>query len=299
MTTAAQRESITVTAPSFKPSADLFPFESRWLESSAGRVHYVDEGHGQPILMCHGNPTWSFLYRHVIKALRDQFRCVAVDYPGFGLSERPSGYGYTPAEHAAVVGELVRALDLRELIVMGHDWGGPIGLSVACAEPTRVAGLVLGGTWFWPPNRRFRMFSRVMSSWPLQRAILRRNFFVERFIPAGTTRELSPEEMEHYRRVQPTPEARIGVAELPRQIVRATPFLAELAESVPEKLGAKRTLITFPMRDSAFRPDDILPRLRSAFSDATVVELEDAGHYFVEDAPNEVAAAVVERFPSR
>ena len=181
---------------------------------------------------------------------------------------------------------------------MAHDWGGPIGLSVACADPTRVAGVMLGGTWFWPPNRRFRMFSRVMSSWPLQRAILRRNLFVERFIPAGTTRELSPEEMEHYRRVQPTPEARIGVAELPRQIVAATPFLAELADSVPGKLGGKPALITFPMRDTAFRPDDVLPRLRSSFSDATVVELDDAGHYFVEDAPDEVAGAVADRFGS-
>lgn len=291
-------ESMTTRAPSFRPSPELFPFESQWLDSSVGRVHYVDEGRGQPILMCHGNPTWSFLYRDVIKTLRDRFRCVAVDYPGFGLSDRPTGYGYTPAEHAFVVGELVRALDLRELIVLGHDWGGPIGLSVAVADPTRIAGLVLGGTWFWPPNRRFRMFSRVMSSWPLQRAILRRNLFVERFIPAGTTRELSQEEMEHYRGVQPTPEARVGIAELPRQIVRATPFLADLAESVPRELGGTQALITFPMRDTAFRPRDVLPRLRSSFSEVTVVELEDAGHYFVEDAPNEVAAAVADRFAS-
>ena len=287
-----------MNVPIFKPSSDLFPFESRWFESSAARIHYVDEGEGQPILMCHGNPTWSFLYRNVIKALRGRFRCVAMDYPGFGLSARPAGYGYTPPEHAGAVGELVRELDLRDLIVMAHDWGGPIGLSAACAEPDRVAGVVLGGTWFWPPNARFRMFSRVMSSWPLRQAILRRNLFVERFIPAGTTRELNEEEMKHYRRVQPTPEARVGIAELPGQIVKATPFLAELAESVPRELGGKRALITFPMRDTAFRPGDVLPRLRSSFADATVVELADAGHYFVEDAPEEVAAAVVARFPS-
>lgn len=281
---------------SFTPSPDLFPFESRWFGSGAGRIHYVDEGEGRPILMCHGNPTWSFLYRNVIGALRDRFRCVALDYPGFGLSDRPSGYGYTASEHAAVVGELVRELDLHDAIVMGHDWGGPIGLAAACADPARVSGIVLGGTWFWPPNLRFRTFSRIMSSRPLQRAILRRNLFVERFVPAGTTRELTHEEMEHYRRVQPTPEARVGVAELPRQIVAATPFLAELAEAVPRELGDRRALITFPMRDAAFRARDVLPRLRSSFSDVEVVELERAGHYFVEDAPGEVAAAVAERF---
>jgi haloalkane dehalogenase len=282
--------------PAFTPSPELFPFESRWLESSAGRVHYVDEGSGQPILMCHGNPTWSFLWRNVIKALRGDFRCVALDYPGFGLSERPSDYGYTAAEHAAVVGELMRELDLRELIVMAHDWGGPIGLSAASAEPDRVAGVVLGGTWFWPSPRYFRFFSTIMSSRPVQWAILNRNLFVERFIPGGTTRDLSDEEMEHYRQVQPTPEARVGVAEFPRQIREARPLLAGLEQSVPRELGRKRALITYPMRDRAFRPRDILPRLRSAFSDVTVVELKDANHYFAEDAPDEVAAAVTERF---
>jgi len=299
MRTADSPSTTTGGAPGFTPSQRLFPFASRYFESAAGRVHYVDQGDGRPLLMCHGNPTWSFLYRNVIRELRTRFRCVALDYPGFGLSDRPEGYGYTPAEHAAVVGELVRALDLRDMVVMGHDWGGPIGLAAACAAPERVAGIALGGTWFWPPDRRFRMFSHVMSSRPLQWAIVRRNLFVERFVPAGTTRSLSAEEMEHYRRVQPTPAARVGVAELPRQINAATPFLAELAEAVPTRLGAKPALITFPMRDQAFRPTEVLPRLPAAFADVTVIELDDAGHYFVEDAPREVAAAVAERFGAR
>jgi haloalkane dehalogenase len=110
--------------PDFAPSAQLYPFDSRWFDSSAGRLHYVDEGRGPAILMCHGNPTWSFLYRQLIRTLQGTFRCIAVDYLGFGLSDRPPGYGYTPAEHAGVVGELVRELDLKELIVMGHDWAG-------------------------------------------------------------------------------------------------------------------------------------------------------------------------------
>jgi haloalkane dehalogenase len=283
--------------PAFVPSAELYPFTSRWFDSSVGRVHYVDEGAGRPILMCHGNPTWSFLYRNVVRGLRGRFRCIAPDYPGFGLSDRPPGYGYTPQEHADVVRELVRSLDLHDLIVMGHDWGGPIGLSAACAETERVTGLVLGGTWFWPADLRARIFSRVMSSRPLQRAILQRNLFVERFIPRGTNRELSGAEMEHYRAVQPTPAARVGVAEFPRQIVRSRDLLEHLAEDVPRVLGGKRTLITYPMADAAFRPGSVLPRMRSAFTDAVVVELPDASHYFVEDAPDVVAAAIAARFP--
>src|SRR5512133_261074 len=103
----------------FTPSPQLYPFESCWHERGGVRMHYVDEGSGQPILMCHGNPTWSFLYRNVIVELRDRFRCVAVDYPGFGLSDRPDGYGYTPAEHARVVGALVDELGLEGIILMG------------------------------------------------------------------------------------------------------------------------------------------------------------------------------------
>ena len=286
-------------AAAFAPSPGLYPFGSRWLDSSAGRVHYLDEGAGRPILMCHGNPTWSFLYRNVIHALRDRFRCVAIDMPGFGLSDRPLGYGYTPAEQAAVVGQLIGALDLRDLIVMGHDWGGPIGLAAACADPQRVSGLVLGNTWFWPSDRRARVFSRVMSSRPLQRAILERNLFVERVLPAGVARTLSAAEMEHYRAVQPTADARVAVAELPRQIVAARPWLAELAAAVPRELGAKRALVTFPLRDVAFPAKTVLPRMRAAFSDLVVVELPEAKHFFVEDAHGEVAAAIARRFGAR
>jgi haloalkane dehalogenase len=246
--------------------------------------------------MCHGNPTWSFLYRHVIGELRDRFRCIAVDYPGFGLSDRPIGYGYTPAEHAAVIGELVAQLHLDGMLVMGHDWGGPIGLSLACSDPERVSGLVLGNTWFWPADRRARFFSLVMSSPPMQRAILKRNMFVERILPAGITRKLSSEEMQHYCAVQPTPEDRVGVAELPKQIVKAKSFLAALEQNVRRELAAKRTLITFPMQDRAFPAKTVLPRMRETFSDIRVTELPHAKHFFVEDAPREISAAIIKRF---
>lgn len=115
----------------FAPDPSLYPFSSQWFESSAGRIHYVDEGHGTPILLCHGNATWSFLYREIICQLRGHFRCIAPDYLGFGLSDRPDGFGYTIEEHAKVVGELVDHLQLDSFLTMGHDWGGPISMAVA------------------------------------------------------------------------------------------------------------------------------------------------------------------------
>lgn len=124
--------------PPFQPDRRLFPFESKWFECPEGPVHYVDEGAGPPILFLHGNPTWSFLYRGIVIRLRKHFRCIALDYPGFGLSARPDNYGYTPQEHASVVAGLVRHLDLKNLTIMGQDWGGPIGMRVAVDELPRL-----------------------------------------------------------------------------------------------------------------------------------------------------------------
>jgi haloalkane dehalogenase len=283
----------------FTPDRGLYPFESRWFESSASRVHYIDEGSGTPILLCHGNPTWSFLYRHIVRALRDRFRCVAVDYLGFGLSDRPEGFGYRIEEHARVVGELVDDLRLEGFVVMGQDWGGPIGTAVAVERADRVRGLVLGNTWFWPSDSLpMKLFSRVMSSGPLQRRILERNLFVERLMPSGMSRKLTPEEMDHYRKVQPSPEARRGVAVMPREILAARPLLDRLAAQVPDQLGEKPVVLTWGMKDRGFRPKAFLPRMRAAFPDHTVVELRDANHYIQEDAPDEIAAAIAERFTS-
>ena len=120
----------------FEPSPEYFPFESRWFDSPVGPVHYIDEGEGRPLLLMHGNPDWSFLYRKIVTGLEGRFRCVVPDYPGFGLSVHPPApYGYTPGKHAAVVRELVEQLDLQDAVVMCQDWGGPIGMEQA--DPRR------------------------------------------------------------------------------------------------------------------------------------------------------------------
>ena len=281
----------------FTPDAELYPFESRWFDSSRGRIHYIDEGNGPPILLCHGNPTWSFLYRDIIVALRDRFRCIAPDYLGFGLSERPSGFGYKIDEHAGVVGEFVDHLGIDGFLTMGQDWGGPIGMAVAVERAVRVRGVVLGNTWFWPTDvLTTKIFSKVMSSPPMQWAILQRNFFVERMIPLGTERRPSDAVMAHYRAVQPSPAARLGVAEMPKQLLAARPFLGRLAREVPAKLGAKPALFIWGMKDFAFRPGPSIPTMRATFPDHVLVELPNAKHFIQEDAPAQIAAAIIERF---
>jgi haloalkane dehalogenase len=281
----------------FTPDSRLYPFESHWFDSSAGRMHYIDEGGGTPILFCHGNPTWSFLYRHIVTQLRDRFRCIAVDYLGFGLSERPDAYAYTIEEHARTVGELVDELSLDGFVTMGQDWGGPISMAIDTARADRVRGVVLGNTWFWPADgRMMRLFSRMMSTRRMQRSILEKNLFVERILPRGMARKLTAPEMDHYRKAQPAPAARRGVAEMPKQILAARPLLERLARDVPAKLASKPALFVWGMKDFGFGPRRFLPRLRATFPDHVVVELPNARHYIQEDAPEEVADAITRRF---
>ncbi len=276
----------------FTPDKVLFPFQSRWFDGAGPRVHYVDEGAGRPVVMFHGNPTWSFLYRKVIQQLSGRFRCVAMDYPGFGLSERPSGYGYTSEEHARVIGKLVDHLNLDGFIVVGQDWGGPIGMTVATERASRVAGTVFANTWYWPATGSLVTFSLVMSSPPLQWLILHRNSFVNFIMPRSVAIPMDANVFKSYQDAQPNPEARRGVAEFPRQIRLARPMLERLAATAPKALGAKPMELVWAMKDPAFGNEQVIARWQLDFPSANLTRLANANHYIQEDAPDAVAAAI-------
>lgn len=283
-----------MTTPAWLPR-ELYPFESRYADLGDCTVHYVDEGSGPTILFLHGNPTWSFLYRNVIRGLRDSFRCIALDYPGFGLSwVRPgSGYGYRVPDHADAVERFVLELDLRDVVLMAQDWGGPIGLTVATRHPDRFRGFVLGNTWAWPVNGtfHFEVFSRVMGG-PLGRAFVRHaNAFVNVMIPLGTATKLPDEVMAAYRGPFQTPGERRPTWELPREILRARPFLQRLLDDVPV-LADRPALFVWGGGDTALRSSVELPRLQELFPDHETVVLEGVKHYFQEDAPEGVTAAI-------
>lgn len=131
------------------PFAGEYPFESHDFDLGDGlRYHYLDEGprDGEVLLFVHGNPTWSFAWRHAILALSDRYRCIAVDHIGCGLSDKPARYEYRLAQHIENLERLVRALDLKRITLVLHDWGGPIGLGFAGRNLERIARLVLFNT---------------------------------------------------------------------------------------------------------------------------------------------------------
>jgi haloalkane dehalogenase len=279
--------------PAWVPE-QLYPFESHFAQNDGAQIHYVDEGSGPPLLLLHGNPTWSFLYREIIKGLSGRFRCIAVDYPGFGLSRAAPGYEFTPAEHSRIVEQLVLQLDLRDATMMVQDWGGPIGFSVATRHPDRFAAFVIGNTWAWPKSDPgTQIFSRLMGGPIGEYLILRRNFFVERIIPGGVKRkQLSGAVMDAYRGPFPTPESRRPMHVFPHEILASRAFLAEIEQGLPA-LRERPALLVWPTRDFAFREPE-RRRWEELFPDHRTVILEGAGHYIQEDGPDEIIGAIGE-----
>ncbi|GAC1475735.1 MAG: haloalkane dehalogenase [Vulcanimicrobiaceae bacterium] len=284
---------MTETERAFGLVSGMFPFASRFVEAAGARVHYVDEGAGPVLLMLHGNPTWSFVFRHLIAGLRDRFRCIALDLPGFGRSVAAPGYGYLPEEHARVVADVTDALALDRYSPVVQDWGGPIGLYVAAQQSARIERIVIGNTWCWPVNGdfHFEAFSRAMGG-PLGRIAIRRaNAFVNGFIPAGVKRRrLGPSVLEAYRRPLSTPDARLPSWIFPREILRSRTFLAACEAGLPA-LASTEALIVWGDADVAFRAKE-RERWETILQHHRTVILHGAGHYIWEDAPQEIVDAI-------
>ena len=139
---------IASTARSDWVSDHLFPFESRFLALPPDhRMHYIDEGRGEPLVFVHGNPAWSFEFRHSVRELRSEFRCVALDPIGFGLSSRSARReDHRPQSYAHRLAALLDHLDLRDITLFMSDWGGPIGLDFAGQQPEPVKSFVIAST---------------------------------------------------------------------------------------------------------------------------------------------------------
>jgi len=285
-------ESINSTRPAWVDD-DLFPFESRFIDIDGNTVHYVDEGSGPTLLLLHGNPTWSFLWRDVIPALQEDFRCIALDYPGFGLSTAKPGYRYLPEEHADVVTGFVDALGLDRVTLVGQDWGGPIGLAAAQRRPAVFDRLVLANTWAWPVNGvlHFEAFSRIVGGLPMRFLTRQFNVVVNAFIPTGhRRRKTTAAEMAHYRKALDTAERRQACAVLPGRILASRDFFEEV-EAGLAALAELPTLILWGDADIAFRPQE-RERLEATFPHHETVIVEGAGTYVESDAPEEFAAAI-------
>ncbi|MCA9041994.1 MAG: alpha/beta fold hydrolase [Planctomycetaceae bacterium] len=135
-----------MTSPDRSGFAEEYPFPSHYIEHQGHRLHYVDEGEGEVLLFVHGNPTWSFAWRNLIKSLSPHYRCIAIDHLGCGFSDKPQDYPYRLNNHIENLLALVEHLDLQKITFIAHDWGGAIAMGAAARQPGRAARFVLGNT---------------------------------------------------------------------------------------------------------------------------------------------------------
>ena len=276
-----------------------FPFEPRYLRTGEVRLHYVDEGtrDATPLLFTHGNPTWSYLWRRQIADLSQQgHRCVAFDHMGFGRSDKPPHLSvYTLRAHIDNALALIDALDLRNVVLVAHDWGGPIGLGALLERRDRLRALVLMNTWAWELPSFLPPFIREFRTEGLGEILaLGGNLFVES-IPGGMARrDVDPVMMSAYRAPFPDYWSRAGMLAFQREIPlterdRSAKLMGSIHERLPE-LDVP-VLLVWGLRDRVFQPV-FLDQWRELFPEARTVELGDAGHFLVEDRPEAVTEAI-------
>ena len=276
-----------------------FPFEARYIQAGDVRLHYVDEGprDAPPLLFVHGNPTWSYLWRRPIAALAaDGRRCIAFDHMGFGRSDKPAYLApYTLDTHVRNALALIDELDLRDVTVVAHDWGGPIGLGAMLERRDRLQAAVLINTWAWELPSFVPSFIREFRTEGLgEILVLGGNLFVES-IPGGMAgRDTDPVMMDAYRAPFPDYWSRIGMLAFQRDI----PFTerdrsAALMSSIHERLDGLDIPVTlvWGMRDPIFQPV-FMEQWRELFPDAQAIELADAAHFVPEDRPDAVIEAL-------
>lgn len=270
-----------------------YPFAPHYLEVDGGRMHYIDEGQGPPLVMVHGTPTWSFLYRKLVQRLSRSYRCIVPDHIGFGLSDRPAPHELRVPDHARNLETLIDHLGLKDLTLVVHDFGGPIGLNYALNRPENVRALVLFNTWLWSllpyPTQR-RVLSFVAN--PVGRFLYRRlNFSARMIIKSawGDRSTLTPELHRQYIGAFPTADSRAATVQFAREALASSAWYDQ-QWARREVLQSKPTLLIWGEKDQAF--GQMITRWRSLFPAAQVVSFPEVGHFPQEERPAQVGDAV-------
>jgi haloalkane dehalogenase len=270
-----------------------YAFEPRYLEQDGLRMHYVEEGSGDPVLLLHGEPSWAFLYRKLIPPLAGIARVVAPDYFGFGRSDKPTRAGdYSYDFHYGAIERLARELDLREATVVVQDWGGPIGLRLAIEHPDRVARLVILNTGIGagrapsPEWLRFRDFMRRVGT----------DLVPGQLVRLSCVGELADDVVAGYDAPFPTPESKAGVLAFP-ELVPTELEHPNAAKMLEVRAGLeeweKPALVLFSDSDPIFSTvaaEHMASRIPGA-GPAEIVP--GAGHFLQEEKGEEIAARIV------
>ncbi len=265
---------------------------------SGHQLHYLDEGTGETLVMVHGNPTWSFYWRTLVQGLCDQYRCVVPDHLGCGLSDKPQDWSYRLSDHIDNLVSLIEALDLQNVTLLVHDWGGSIGLGAAVARSERIKRLVVFNTSVFMEHVPL---SIRMARWPGVGEALVRG--LNGFVRIGLVRAIADRSRwadgvgEGYLAPYDSYNNRVAhlgfIRDIPVEDGHPTrDTIQRLTAEVPT-LADRPTMFVWGMRDFVFTPA-FLERWLEMFPDAEVHRLDDAAHFVVEDAHERILPLVLD-----
>ncbi|PIQ99080.1 MAG: alpha/beta hydrolase [Nitrospinae bacterium CG11_big_fil_rev_8_21_14_0_20_45_15] len=281
------------------PFKELYPFDSHWHRLGELKYHYLDEGEGENLLMLHGNPSWSFYYRNLTSAFRNNYRCIVPDHIGCGLSDKPQNYNYTLSQHIDNLENLVNKLEIKDLTLIVHDWGGAIGMGFATRRPELIRRLVIFNTAaFLSPHIPL---SINLCRLPLfgDLAIRYFNAFAKGAVyrACKNRKRMTGQVKAGYLAPYNSPENRIANL----RFVQDIPMSASVPSySVVQNIQSKLHLfkdhpiqIIWGKQDFCFN-DHFLNKWKSYYPKANVDVMEEAGHYVVEDAHEQIVPLLKE-----
>ena len=289
-----------------RPYGPLYPFRSRFVTVGRGtatggtqghRMHYVDEGSGPVVVCLHGNPTWGFLFRNLIAALRDDFRVIVPDHIGCGLSDQPGDVCFRAGDRIGHLEDLLAELGVGRFSLVMHDWGGPLGTGLAVRRPADVERLVYFNTTLAEMALLPGMIRRAAA--PVIGRLLTQDTmqFLKLLTSFGVVQAMPEEVKRGYLRPYRSRAGRRAiwgfVQDIPFSPSHPTaPLMDDMVARLPA-LADTPVKIIWGMKDPCFHPG-ILRQVAARFPQADVVRVPDASHLVLEDAPGRSIAAVRE-----
>lgn len=274
-----------------------YPFTSNYFDVSGHNLHYIDEGKGETILFVHGTPSWSFDYRKIIIKLNENYRCIAIDHIGFGLSDKPEHYDYSTLNHSKTLEKFVLAKKLDNITLVVHDFGGPIGLNFSMKYPKKIKRLVILNSWLWSSahDSDFLQLSKILKS-PILPFLYRYFNFSPRFILPKSfgDKKISKQLLKQYTKPFANKSQRNGTLAFAKSLLNDQDWFEELWNK-KQVIAHKPTLFIWGMKDRMVKPH-YLEKFQSGFTNSRTVKLESSGHFPQEEQPDLVLKAIFEFF---
>ena len=272
----------------------LYPFKSQWITIDGNEIHYIDEGSGDIILFSHPPVASSFMYRDFIKLLKKEYRCIAIDYPGFGLSVAREGYRIGIEKQCHVLEKFVQKLNLNAIYLLGHDTGGPSAFGVALNNPHLFKGLILTDTIIYPVSeyKKLKRMLRIVGGNLFSWFNAKTNFLVNGTTKYGIrTRKLSPDERQQYRQLFNSPIKRKRITQMLYNLSESEEFMKTIRHGFESTLNKKPTLLMYGEKDPVNQLG-IADRIHRLMPNSELFLINKEGHFPHEGQPKQMSEII-------